>query len=79
MQPPFFCDHGYNIEADDKVFFNLNRMVLAVMKVSIGNRTVFGPNIQLDLPDDVFAAGNPCKVIRMIDRQPGDKSSFWEV
>lgn len=123
IQPPFYCDYGYNIEAGEKVFFNFNCVVLDVMKVSIGSRTLFGPNVQIytathpinfkeraigleyakpitigedvwiggsviicpgvtigdrvvigagsvvtkDIPADVFAAGNPCRVIRKID------------
>lgn len=125
IQPPFYCDYGYNIEAGDNVFFNFNCVVLDVMKVSIGSRTLFGPNVQIytathplnyreratgleyakpiwigddvwvggsvvicpgvtignrsvigagsvvtkDIPDDVFAAGNPCRVIRSIEQR----------
>jgi maltose O-acetyltransferase len=120
LEPPFYCDYGYNIELGDNVFFNFNCVVLDVMKVRIGSRTVFGPNVQIytathpinykerasglefakpitigedvwvggsvvicpgvkigdrtvlgagsvvtrDITSDVFAAGNPCKVIR---------------
>lgn len=123
IQPPFYCDYGYNIEAGDKVFFNFNCVVLDVMKVTIGSRTLFGPNVQIytamhpvnhaeratglefakpivigedvwvggsavicpgvtigsrsiigagsvvtrDIPENVFAAGNPCRVIRAIE------------
>ena len=122
IQPPFYCDYGYNIEVGSKVFFNFNCVVLDVMKVRIGSRTLFGPNVQIytathpinyqeratgleyakpivigedvwvggsvvicpgvtignrsvigagsvvtkDIPDDVFAAGNPCMVIRSL-------------
>ena len=36
--------------------------------VCIGSRTVIGAGsvVTRDLPDDVFAAGNPCRVIREI-------------
>ncbi|MVT08262.1 sugar O-acetyltransferase [Chitinophaga tropicalis] len=127
IQPPFYCDYGYNIEVGDKVFFNFNCVVLDVMKVTIGSRTLFGPNVQIytathpvdaderasgleyakpivigedvwvggsvvicpgvtigsrsiigagsvvtkDIPDDVFAAGNPCKVIRVLNDRTG--------
>lgn len=120
LQPPFYCDYGSNIVIGDNVFFNFNCVVLDVMKVEIGSRTLFGPNVQIytathpmnfreralgleyakpifigedvwiggsviicpgikigdrtvigagsvvtkDIPSDVFAAGNPCKVIR---------------
>ncbi len=37
--------------------------------VSIGSRTVIGAGsvVTKDIPDDVFAAGNPCRVIRRIE------------
>ena len=122
VQPPFYCDYGYNIKIGEKVFFNFNCVILDVMHVSIGNRTLFGPNVQIytathpvnpyeratgleyakpvtigddvwiggsavicpgvtigdrtvigagsvvtkDIPADVFAAGNPCNVIRIL-------------
>lgn len=123
LQPPFYCDYGSNIELGEKVFFNFNCVVLDVMKVTIGSRTLFGPNVQVytathpmdhkeraagleyakpitigedvwvggsvvicpgvtigdrsvigagsvvtkDIPANVFAAGNPCKVIRNLE------------
>ena len=123
LQPPFFCDYGTNLYIGDNVFFNFNCVVLDVMRVQIGNRTMFGPSVQIyaathplsakeratgleygrpviigedvwvgggvvicpgvtigdrsvigagsvvtrDIPSDVFAAGNPCRVIRGID------------
>lgn len=122
LQPPFYCDYGYNMKLGDKVFFNFNCIVLDVAPVTIGSRTMFGPNAQIytathpldpterssgveyakpivigddvwiggsavicpgvtigdrsvigagavvtkDIPSDVFAAGNPCKVIRSL-------------
>lgn len=129
LQPPFYCDYGYNIITGDQVFFNFNCIVLDVMKVEIGDRTLFGPNVQIytathpmdsgeraqgleyarpirigddvwiggsavicpgvtigdrtvigagsvvtkDIPPEVFAAGNPCKVIRKLQDQKGNK------
>ncbi|NEM98097.1 sugar O-acetyltransferase [Pontibacter burrus] len=123
LQPPFYCDYGYNMIIGEKVFFNFNCVVLDVMPVTIGSRTLFGPNVQIytathplnykeratglesakpitigedvwvggsvvicpgvtigdrtvigagsvvtkDIPADVFAAGNPCKVIRELE------------
>jgi len=122
LQPPFYCDYGYNITLGNKVFFNFNCVVLDVAPVGIGSRTLFGPNVQIytathpmdymqraeglefakaitigedvwvggsvvicpgvhigdrsvigagsvvtkDIPADVFAAGNPCRVIRAV-------------
>lgn len=120
LQPPFYCDYGSNIKLGNHVFFNFNCVVLDVAQVTIGSRTLLGPNVQIytathpmnhleraaglefakpitigddvwiggsvvicpgvvigdrsvigagsvvtkDIPADVFAAGNPCKVIR---------------
>jgi maltose O-acetyltransferase len=122
LQPPFYCDYGYNLKIGEKVFFNFNCVVLDVAEVVIGSRTLFGPNVQIytathpmdhkerasgleyakpirigedvwiggsavicpgvtigdrtvigagsvvtkDIPPDVFAAGNPCRVIRPV-------------
>ena len=123
VQAPFYCDYGTNIHLGKRVFFNFNCTVLDVTPVTIGDRTMIGPNVQLytathpleaeprasgtefgkpitlgedvwiggnvticpgitigdrsvigagsvvtkDIPNDVFAAGNPCKVIRVIE------------
>ena len=122
LQPPFYCDYGYNMLLGERVFFNFNCVVLDVCPVIIGSGTMFGPSVQIytathpidhieraagkeyakpikigedvwvggnvticpgvtighrtiigagsvvtkDIPDDVFAAGNPCKVIRSL-------------
>jgi maltose O-acetyltransferase len=123
IEPPFFCDYGYNIITGKNVFFNFNCCILDVMPVTIGSDVLFGPNVQIytathpmeaearktwleyakpitigndvwvgggaiicpgvtigngvvigagavvtkSLPDNVFAAGNPARVIKEID------------
>lgn len=47
VQPPFFCDYGWNIRLGEKVFFNFNCVVLDVMPVTIGSRTLLGPGVQI--------------------------------
>src|SRR5690242_20156000 len=124
MQPPFFCDYGWNTELGERVFFNFNCIVLDVCPVKIGDYTLFGPGVQIltpmhplnaglrrqqefgkpisigsdvwvgggalilpgvrigsrsvigagsivtrDLPDDVLAAGNPCRILRDISNE----------
>jgi maltose O-acetyltransferase len=119
VQPPFFCDYGFNIHLGKKCYFNFNCVVLDVCEVRIGDHTLFGPAVQIytathpldaelrrqqeygkpiaigsdvwvgggaiicpgvtigsrsvigagsvvtrDIPEGVFAAGNPCRVIR---------------
>jgi maltose O-acetyltransferase len=121
MQPPFYCDYGFNILLGRKCFFNFNCVVLDVTTVRIGDYTLFGPAVQIytathpmearlrrtqefakpieigsdvwiggaavilpgvtigsrsiigagsvvsrDVPDGVFAAGNPCRVVRPV-------------
>lgn len=47
IEPPFYCDYGSHISVGDNVFFNFNCVVLDVMPVTIGDRVLFGPNVQL--------------------------------
>ena len=120
IQPPFYCDYGYNIKAGKGVFFNFNCTLLDLASIEIGDKTMIGPNVQIytavhptnaderatlvekgqpviigknvwiggnaticpgvtigdksiigagsvvtkDIPANVMAAGNPCKVIK---------------
>lgn len=45
--PPFHCDYGYNIHCGNNVYFNVNCVILDVVKVTIGSYTLFGPGVQL--------------------------------
>lgn len=47
VEPPFFCDYGYNIHAGENVYFNVNCVVLDTMKIEIGNNVFFGPGVQI--------------------------------
>ncbi len=47
IQPPFFCDYGYNIHAGPGVFMNFNCVILDVCPVYIGAGTMFGPAVQV--------------------------------
>lgn len=124
VQPPFYCDYGFNISLGKKGFFHFNCVVLDVCPVTIGDHALFGPAVQVytamhpfnaelrrvkefgepvdigsdvwigggviicpgvkigsrsvigagsvvtrDIPEGVFAAGNPCRVIREITAQ----------
>lgn len=53
IEPPFYCDYGYNIQVGDQVFFNFNCTLLDVCPITIGNRCLFGPNVQ------IYAATHP--------------------
>lgn len=123
IEPPFYCDYGYNIYAGDNFFMNFDCCILDVMPVRIGDRVMMGPKVQIytathpleakarnsgrefakevsigndvwigggaiicpgvsigngvvigagsvvtrDIEDNVFAAGNPARVIKSID------------
>ena len=47
IEPPFYCDYGYNIIAGDNVFMNFNCCILDVCKVTIGDNCMFAPNVQI--------------------------------
>ncbi len=47
IEPPFYCDYGYNIICGENVYFNVNCVVLDVMPVTIGNNVFFAPAVQL--------------------------------
>jgi maltose O-acetyltransferase len=47
IQPPFFCDYGFNIQLGKRVYFNFNCVVLDVCPVNIGDFTLLGPAVQL--------------------------------
>lgn len=47
IQPPFYCDYGYNIEIGDEVFMNYGCVILDVAPVKIGDRTLLAPYVQI--------------------------------
>lgn len=125
IKPPFHCDYGFNITIGKEVFINYNCTLLDVCPITIGDRTLIGPNTGIytathpvapnerlkdleygqpitigknvwvggscvilpgvtigdnsvigagsvvthDIPSNVVAVGNPCKVIKEIDNE----------
>lgn len=47
IEPPFYCDYGYNIKAGKNVFMNFNCCILDVAEVQIGDNCMMGPNVQI--------------------------------
>ena len=123
IEPPFYCDYGFNIKVGKEFYMNFDCVILDVAPVTIGDNVMCGPKVQLlaathsldaeernfsgtelgkpitignrvwigagviicpgvtigdeavigagsvvtrDIPARVFAAGNPCKVIKEI-------------
>ena len=131
IEPPFYCDYGYNITVGESFYANFDCIILDVNKVNIGNNVFFGPRVCIytaghpidadvrntlleygkpikignnvwiggntiinpgitvgnnvvigsgsiitkDIPENVIAVGNPCKVLRLITEE--DKK-YWE-
>jgi maltose O-acetyltransferase len=124
IEPPFYCDYGFNITVGKDFYMNFDCVILDVAPITIGDNVMCGPKVQLlaathsldpeernfsgtelgkpitignrvwigagvtvcpgvtigdeavigagsvvtrDVPARVFAAGNPCKVIKAID------------
>jgi maltose O-acetyltransferase len=59
-------EYGKPVEIGEDVWVGGGAIILP--GVRIGSRTVIGAGsvVTRDIPDDVFAAGNPCKVIRKL-------------
>ncbi len=53
INPPFYCDYGFNIEVGKNFFANYNCTILDVAKVKIGDNCQFAPNVA------VYTAGHP--------------------
>ncbi len=122
IEPPFYCDYGYNIAVGMNFYANFNCVFLDVNSIEMGADVLLGPNVQIytathpldpderltgkemarpvaigdnvwigggaiicpgvqvgdnstigpgsvvigDIPERVFAAGNPCKIIRRL-------------
>jgi maltose O-acetyltransferase len=65
LQPPFFCDYGVHISLGEKVFFNFNCVVLDVCRVTIGDRTLFAPAVQ------IYAATHPLDAVLRRTQESG--------
>ncbi len=47
VEPPFYCDYGYNIFVGDNFFMNYDCCILDVMPVRIGHSVMIGPAVQI--------------------------------
>ncbi len=47
IEPPFYCDYGYNIQVGEDVFLNFDCCILDVMPVILGDRVMLGPKVQI--------------------------------
>lgn len=130
IQPPFFCDYGFNIRFGRRAYVNVNCVMLDICPIDIGSHVLFGPAVQVyaaahpldalarraeehgrpvtigddvwigggaiicpgvtigartvigagavvvrDVPADVLAVGNPCRVVRALRSSPAGETS----
>jgi maltose O-acetyltransferase len=47
IEPPFYCDYGYNTDIGRKFYANHGCIILDVCKVKIGRNVMLGPNVQI--------------------------------
>ncbi|KAH7344328.1 maltose O-acetyltransferase-like protein [Pyrenochaeta sp. MPI-SDFR-AT-0127] len=45
IEPPLAMDYGYNVRLGDNVFVNFNSVFLDTCLITIGSRTLVGPNV----------------------------------
>ncbi|HEX5831865.1 MAG TPA: sugar O-acetyltransferase [Gemmatimonadaceae bacterium] len=64
LEPPFYCDYGYNVALGRNVYANHNLVVLDCAPVSIGDDVLIGPNVV------IATAGHPV--------EPGVRTSGLE-
>lgn len=64
INPPFYCDYGFNIEAGKNLFVNYNCTILDVGKVRIGDNCQIAPNVA------IYTAGHPV--------HPDSRNSMYE-
>ncbi len=130
IEPPFYCDHGWNISVGDNFYANTGVIILDQCPVTIGNNVMLAPRVSIycachpidacvrnmlyelgkpvtigndvwiggntvinpgvtignnvvigsgsvvthDIPDNVVAVGNPCRVLREITEKDHE---YW--
>ncbi len=47
IEPPFYCDYGYNIRVGANFYANFNCTILDVCQVTMGDNVMLGPHVQI--------------------------------
>ncbi len=62
IEPPFFCDCGFNIFLGEGTYLNFNCTILDTERVTIGKRCWIAPNVQ------IYAATHPVDAVERRER-----------
>lgn len=55
IEPPFFCEYGYNIKGGKNLYMNFNCCILDVSTVTFGDNVMLAPGVQ------IYTATHPLK------------------
>lgn len=69
---PIFVDYGENIHLGDNVEINMNCVFLDCNKITVGNNSGFGPNVQ------VYAVGHPVNPSERLNIDTKGDLSAWK-
>jgi maltose O-acetyltransferase len=58
IEPPFFCDYGFNIHVGAKFYANFDCVFLDCAEIRIGNNCFLGPGVK------IFTAAHPLDAIK---------------
>lgn len=71
VAPPFFVDYGENIHFGDNCEVNMNCTFLDCNRITIGDNTGIGPNVQ------IFAVTHPITATERLATNSANEFSFW--
>lgn len=66
-------EYAYPIHVGDNVWIGANVTVLAGVTIGSGSVIGAGAVVNRDIPENVIAVGNPCRVLRQITEEDRDK------
>lgn len=82
IEPPFFCDYGSHIRVGNNFYMNFDcvKPITIGNNVWIGGGSIICPGVTIgdnttiaagsvvtrDIPENVLAGGNPCRVLRVL-------------
>ncbi len=72
-----YIEYAYPISIGNDVWIGANTIVLGGVKIGNGSVIGAGSVVVKDIPDNVIAFGNPCKVIRDITDEDKKKCLDW--